>query len=69
MVSKPTRLSMTSQGVNPVTASVPSVIHREPVIRHPAAVRNPTAASPKSAAGKRSTAAVSGRNRTSAATV
>jgi len=53
----------------PVRARVPSMIIREPVIRHAAAVRNPTVARPKSAAGNRSTATDSGRKRTSAATV
>ena len=68
MVSKPTRLSMTSHGVSAVIRSVPSVMTRDPVKRQAVPVRNPATASPNSAAGSRSTATVSGRNRTSAAT-
>ena len=67
IVSKPTRLSMTSQGVSAVRARKPSVITRDPVSRQAVAVGKPTATSPKIAAGSRSTATVSGRNRSSAA--
>ena len=69
MVSNPTRLSMTTQGVSAPSTRVPKVSAREAVIRQAAAVRNPTTARPKKAAGRRSTVTVSGRKRASNATL
>jgi hypothetical protein len=69
MVSKPTRLSMTSHGVSAARTRVPNVNAREPVSLQAAAVRNPATARPKSAAGSRSIVTVSGRNRAKAATL